>query len=327
MGQLLAGGLLALLLPGGVPGSGAIAPSVRPDVSFDLRSAAAMPVTHEAIGLLNNLPKDANGRPMAVLQPLGIRNYRGLGSLDDYGALAELGTVRHSQVLLFMEWCWYWSPGNATVRCNAEHMPGAGGNWSSWEEHLRGVVIRKQALRKQTPSGPEIWWDIWSASHWPCNQTMRPLPHQKRSASLCAVGLTDWRFEPLPAALSIVPLSLDEPNGAPGGGFWPPGGICNLTQCLPDAHFLELWRRAVTVLRATDLDPVIVGPSTDAFDWAYITEFLLFARDNGVMPDVINWHELNRGSNGSEIPAHHRRMRLWLAANGMNASLPIAHNE
>ena len=137
----------------------------EPDVSFDLRSAAARPVTHEAIGLLNNLPQDANG-PMPVLRPLAIRNYRGLGSLDDYRVLAELGTVRHSQVLLFMEWCWYWSPGNATVRCNAEHMPGASGNWSSWEEHLRGVVLRKQALRRQTPTGPQIWWDIWSASHW-----------------------------------------------------------------------------------------------------------------------------------------------------------------
>ena len=37
--------------------------------------------------------------------------------------------------------------------------------------NLRGVVLRKQALRRQTPTGPQIWWDIWSASHWasvPC---------------------------------------------------------------------------------------------------------------------------------------------------------------
>ena len=102
---------------------------------------------------------------MAVLKPLKITNYRGLGSLDSYNALAELGSVKHSQVLLFMEWCWYWAPGNTTsTRCTAEHMPGANGNWSSWEEHLRGVVQRKRALRKQIPTGPAIWWDIWSTS-------------------------------------------------------------------------------------------------------------------------------------------------------------------
>jgi hypothetical protein len=106
---------------------------------------------------------DGNG-PLPVLRPLKIANYRGLGSLDSYKVLAELGTVKHSQVLLFMEWCWYWAPGNSTAaRCTAKHMPGADGNWSSWEEHLRAVVQRKLALRRQTPNGPTIWWDIWSA--------------------------------------------------------------------------------------------------------------------------------------------------------------------
>lgn len=134
-----------------------------PDITLNLSSSAAAPVTHEAAGLLNNLPQDAHGAPSPVLRPLKIANYRGLGSLDGYSVLAELGTVKHSQVLLFMEWCWYWAPGNSTSsRCTAEHMPGAHGNWSGWEEHLRGVVQRKLALRKQTPAGPAIWWDIWS---------------------------------------------------------------------------------------------------------------------------------------------------------------------
>ena len=137
-----------------------------PDISLDLRSPAAAPVTHEATGLLNGLPtqQDPPHGPMPVLRQLKITNYRGLGSLDGYSVLAELGTVKHSQVLLFMEWCWYWAPGNTTAsRCTAEHMPGARGNWSGWEDHLRGVAQRKLALRRQTPSGPTIWWDIWSA--------------------------------------------------------------------------------------------------------------------------------------------------------------------
>ena len=253
------------------------------DVSFNLAVPGAA-VAHVATGLLNNLPLDADGHgPMQILRPLKVRNYRGLGSLDSYKVLAELGTVAHSEVLLFMEWCWHWAagiPNNVTDMCTAAHMPGANGSWSRWESHLRGVVQRKLALRKQTPSGPAIWWDVWN-----------------------------------------------EPNGARGSVFWPPGANCNFTQCLPDAHFLELWRRAVVTLRAADPDPVIVGPSTDGFDWAYLTEFLLYCRDNDVMPDVINWHELLPGSNGSDIPAHHAQMRAWLTENNMNASLPFAHNE
>eukprot|EP01046_Picozoa_sp_COSAG06_P040670 COSAG06_NODE_4948_length_3839_cov_3.741979_2_plen_238_part_00 len=163
---LLASSILSLLAAaaaGPSRSAAAAAAAAAPDISLDLRSPAATPVTHEATGLLNNLPQDSHG-PMPVLRPLKMTNYRGLGSLDSYQVLADLGTVKHSQVLLFMEWCWYWAPGNTTAsRCTAEHMPGAGGNWSGWEDRLRSVVQRKLALRRQTPNGPAIWWDIWSA--------------------------------------------------------------------------------------------------------------------------------------------------------------------
>jgi hypothetical protein len=162
---LVSSALLSLLAAAaaGPNRSTAAAAAAAPDISLDLRSPAATPVTHEATGLLNNLPQDSHG-PMPVLRPLKMTNYRGLGSLDSYQVLADLGTVKHSQVLLFMEWCWYWAPGNTTAsRCTAGHMPGAGGNWSGWEDHLRSVVQRKLSLRRQTPNGPAIWWDIWSA--------------------------------------------------------------------------------------------------------------------------------------------------------------------
>ena len=108
--------------------------------------------------------------------------------------------------------------------------------------------------------------------------------------------------------------------------FWPLG-ICNLTQCLPDTRFKELWRRAVTILRTSDATAIIVGPSVDGWDFGYLSTFLLWAKAQEVLPDIICWHELTPGANGSEIPEHHRQMRAWLAANGINASIPIAHNE
>lgn len=34
-------------------------------------------------------------------------------------------------------------------------------------------------------------------------------------------------------------------------------------------------------------NPVIVGPSTNHFDWGYLTEFLRFARDHDVLPECV----------------------------------------
>ena len=286
---------------------GGVSAAVHVDVVIDMAKPTGRNVTHSASGFLNSMP--AEPYLDTVVRPLKLRNYRGLGvspaKCDGggtspahcaagkwdpiYPVLQNLSSVANAQVLLFEEWCWHYAPGAqadptnwSASQCNTPvgdyaNLPGANGNWTSWEDYIRGAVQRKHAT--ETLAGPRIWWEIWN-----------------------------------------------EPNGGGPGAFWPLG-ICNFTQCLPDPRFKELWRRAVRLLRAIDSTAIIVGPSPDAMDWGYLSSFLLFARDDGVMPDIINWHELTPGSNGSEIPEHHVQMRAWLAANRMNDTLPIAHNE
>ena len=73
--------------------------------------------------------------------------------------------------------------------------------------------------------------------------------------------------------------------------FWP--GCANGCS-LPDAPFLEVWRRTVLALRAADkVSPgKIVGPSINAFDFGYLKAFVNYTVQNDVVPDALDWHEL-----------------------------------
>ena len=96
---------------------------------------------------------------------------------------------------------------------------------------------------------------------------------------------------------------------------------------VPDADWLEMWRRSVLLIRATDNETKILGPSTNAFDFSFLTRFLIYAANNSVLPDILNWHEL-QNTNGSEVPGHHEKMRAWLRQEVPSAAtMPIAHNE
>lgn len=96
---------------------------------------------------------------------------------------------------------------------------------------------------------------------------------------------------------------------------------------VPDADWLEMWRRSVLLIRATDNATKILGPSTNAFDFSFLTRFLSYAANHSVLPDILNWHEL-QNTNGSEIPGHHEKMRTWLRQELPSAAaIPIGHNE
>jgi hypothetical protein len=111
--------------------------------------------------------------------------------------------------------------------------------------------------------------------------------------------------------------NVQNPLGWPAAANW---GV-------PDADWLEMWRRAVLQIRATDKTTKILGPSTNAFDFSFLTSFLSYAANHSVLPDILNWHEL-QNTNGSEIPAHHEQMRAWLRQELPSVvAIPIAHNE
>jgi hypothetical protein len=53
------------------------------------------------------------------------------------------------------------------------------------------------------------------------------------------------------------------------------------------------WKLLYQKIRSLDSTARIVGPNFAKYDSASYSDFLIFARDNHCLPDVISWHELN----------------------------------
>ncbi|MBD3239309.1 MAG: hypothetical protein GF331_01890 [Chitinivibrionales bacterium] len=81
----------------------------------------------------------------------------------------------------------------------------------------------------------------------------------------------------------------------------------NFWQRTPE-EFYDWWRRTHVLLRSLDPDARIVGPS--AADFAWITGFLTYAKDNDCVPDVLSWHEM-------KIAGKYIRSHVLSAANFM----------
>lgn len=78
-------------------------------------------------------------------------------------------------------------------------------------------------------------------------------------------------------------------------------------------RFLEMWKRSVRKIRALDTKAVIVGPSTAGFRTNLLDKFLLYAKENDVLPNILSWHELNSKEGGYRpIPDHVTRMREFM---------------
>lgn len=67
------------------------------------------------------------------------------------------------------------------------------------------------------------------------------------------------------------------------------------------ARFFETWRRTVLKIRELDAQAVIVGPSLARYDGKYLEQFLVYAKANRVLPDVLSWHELDATDAGFRI--------------------------
>ena len=71
----------------------------------------------------------------------------------------------------------------------------------------------------------------------------------------------------------------------------------------------------------------IVGPSINQFDFGYMTAFVDYAVAHDVVPDILDWHEL-QGDSVISTSAHHKTMRQWLRAHHPSlANIPIGHGE
>jgi hypothetical protein len=60
---------------------------------------------------------------------------------------------------------------------------------------------------------------------------------------------------------------------------------------------------------------VIVGPSINKYDPEYLEAFLLYARDQDVVPDILSWHEIIEQHRPVIIPRHVTSMRAFMKEN------------
>jgi hypothetical protein len=77
-------------------------------------------------------------------------------------------------------------------------------------------------------------------------------------------------------------------------------------------QFFETWARTYRLLKSLDPDAELVGPGLNKFDPRYLQEFLLFAKENDVLPHVLSWHEIIPEHSPVSISSHVQRAREFL---------------
>lgn len=88
-----------------------------------------------------------------------------------------------------------------------------------------------------------------------------------------------------------------------------------------DEQFFEAWKRAVRTIRRLNPKARIVGPSLSKGPCHYLYGFLLSAHAEGVLPDIISWHDMDL-----DHPNNVVAVRQYLAKHGI-PDRPISINE
>ncbi len=83
-------------------------------------------------------------------------------------------------------------------------------------------------------------------------------------------------------------------------------------------QFFQTWAYAWNKLKELDPEAVIVGPSLNQFLQDWLEDFLIFARDNKVLPDILCWHEIHNLHSPTEIPEHVEIMNNFMDKNGID---------
>ena len=98
-------------------------------------------------------------------------------------------------------------------------------------------------------------------------------------------------------------------------------------QPITQQQYYDIWRIGFKALRSVDPGAVVVGPSVAGFYAGggvdFMKSFLLYAKANSVLPDVLSWHDWD--SPGA-IPQHVQDMRDFMNSNGINITR-ISFNE
>jgi len=90
-------------------------------------------------------------------------------------------------------------------------------------------------------------------------------------------------------------------------------------------RFLADWKTVYQRIRTDYPGAKIGGPNTSVWNQKFFGEFLTYARDNNVLPDVFTWHELGPNSL-SDFRGHYSTYRSLESARGIS-SIPINIDE
>ena len=197
------------------------------------------------------------------------------------------------------------------------NMLGAPSGFSSaaYMNRLKAVGAKQEILM----SDEYMWFGHHNSWGWPgdaahAGKTSYQILDEKIDNSL------DYALANFPVA-SGWQLEWDIWNEPDNADFWKRS----------QAQFFETWKHAHQRVRAKDPNAVIKGPSIAYFVTqganpiraGWLKAFLLYARDNNVLPDIVSWHEM---VNPKEIPDQVQMIRAFMAANAIS-SRPIDVNE
>jgi hypothetical protein len=97
--------------------------------------------------------------------------------------------------------------------------------------------------------------------------------------------------------------------------------------------FNSFWKNTYDRIRAVDKTTKIIGPSIEHYDYNWLRDFLVNAKANNALPDIISWHELGNPEGNHidnpkpwNIQAHITEYRALEASLGISPR-PISINE
>ncbi|MFE7173723.1 cellulosome protein [Streptomyces sp. NPDC057616] len=122
----------------------------------------------------------------------------------------------------------------------------------------------------------------------------------------------------------VVYVPFNEPEGNMfGDGEWSYDGVCWRTD--PRRYFAA-WQETYRLIKGLDPAARVAGPNTCVL-YPEVRGFLEFARDHGVLPDVITWHELSSPDEVRTNVARYRALERELGIGPLPVNLnEYAHN-
>jgi hypothetical protein len=110
-------------------------------------------------------------------------------------------------------------------------------------------------------------------------------------------GIADYEsvVDTVAAALKASPYHshyVYVPFNEPDGIWYSPLNPGSSSYAANLARFESDWTTIYHRIRADDPGAVIAGPNTASYYPRLFSDFLTYAKDNGVLPDVLTWHEL-----------------------------------